>query len=176
MVWTSPSLERNESEDYRLARSQDIVAEVVALVREKSEPVCEGMLGKLLELLAREGGGFRKVGGVIEVFAKSCKAKVPLNLRYLVHQQRVAKDCEGIKTQRTICEEKQRNPFNSRRFIFSRNSLASLRVLSPRDNCKSSPRAIASTLRKTTSPNSNLMAYRSNRDQHNRSVDSSILQ
>lgn len=113
---------------------------------------------------------------VVESFAKSCKAKVPQNLRYLVHQQRLAKNCEGIKTQRTICEEKQRNPFNSRRFIFSRNSLASLRVLSPRENCKSSPRGIASTLRKTTSPNSNLMIFSSNRQQHNKSVDSSILQ
>lgn len=128
------------------------------------------MLTKLLELLAKEGGDFRKIGLTIDMFAKNCKTNIPLNLRYLVHQERLTKNCEGIKTQRSIHEEKQRNPFNSRRFIFSRNSLASLRVLSP----KSSPRGIASTLRKTTSPNSNLMIYRSNKQQHNKSVDSSI--
>lgn len=142
-------------------------------MREKSEPVCEGLLGRLGELLAKEAGDFEKAIAAVEAFAKTCKTKVPPNLRYLVHQQRLTKDCEGIRTQRTICGEKQRNPFNSRKFIFSRNSLASLRVLSPRENCSFSPKGIASTLRKTTSPNSTLMAFSSNRQHLNKSVESS---
>ena len=60
------------------------------------------MLAKLMEALAKEGGDFRKIGATIDMFAKNYKAKIPHNLRYLVHQERLTKNCEGIKTQRNI--------------------------------------------------------------------------
>lgn len=55
-----------------------------------------------MEALAKEGGDFRKIGATIDMFAKNYKAKIPHNLRYLVHQERLTKNCEGIKTQRNI--------------------------------------------------------------------------
>jgi hypothetical protein len=111
---------------------------------------------------------------LVLIFAKNHQVKIPENLKYLVHQDRISKDIRDFGTHLSIYESKEQlGVLKTPRFVPSRASLREEVPRSPKGESKEESMCnLMSTLRITMGPDMRFLTCRS--INHNKSVDSSM--